>query len=57
MSNWKDCSFDLSTSHLVMLQSALLGPITGHRMAGDWESFIYNLAKFAPFVEIKLTMN
>lgn len=22
------------------------------RMAGEWESFIYNLAEFAPFVEM-----
>ena len=33
-------------------------PITAdHRMAGEWEFFIYNLAEFAPFVEMKLTMN
>ena len=51
-----------------MLRSTFLGrslitdhqnhdlPIADHRMAGEWESFIYNLAEFAPFVEMKLTM-
>lgn len=28
-----------------------------HSMAVEWDFFIYNLAEFAPFVEMKLTIN
>ena len=50
-----------------MLRSAFLGPITDHqdhdlpiadhKMAGEWKTFIYNLAEFALFIEMKLTLN